>query len=76
MVRLKGEVAGVNANEEVDFNSKMVRLKVIRKVSLKSSFFYFNSKMVRLKAGNAAVQQLQNTNFNSKMVRLKAKVVS
>ena len=50
MVRLKVSFGNTIIVEHIDFNSKMVRLKVMRELIARMDIEHFNSKMVRLKA--------------------------
>ena len=71
MVRLKANVPVFTFCFVTDFNSKVVRLKVLPAHSPISELSYFNSKVVRLKGFGNRRTRIAKFYFNSKVVRLK-----
>ena len=49
MVRLKGDISGLGSDDQVCFNSNMVRLKATYALNVFGTIYSFNSNMVRLK---------------------------
>ena len=63
MVRLKGYSVQMHYNEASNFNSSMVRLKVISDTINMVIYRYFNSSMVRLKGSDSFIKLSQKLKF-------------
>ena len=72
MVRLKASLVSSIHFFLNNFNSTMVRLKVLGGCKHPKLYLHFNSTMVRLKGKWLETNGKINGNFNSTMVRLKA----
>ena len=68
---IKGNTVNCVSEGFRNFNSNMVRLKVLKQMILENLYIYFNSNMVRLKAEYPINEDARDDNFNSNMVRLK-----